>query len=690
MNSIYKKNIDFPSHLIGAHNHEPMEFRIRYGNNTVIEEKLYSLEHSESALEKLKKTGVNLIWVHGYKGFGLKYEKAALQDVSKFAKLCHKHGFLMCVYIQTLPVFYETILDEYPKAKDWFQINALGEPNRYTWQYFRYKACINNEDFIKYIEKVISYVLKNIQLDMVFFDNLGWSEEPYSCHCDSCQTKFKNYLMEKYNSEDLIYKRFGLKSFKYVKLPQYSTYFPAQSLKVIKDPLIQDWIDFRVLSFNNFLKRICGKVNLIRKEVKIYCNIASSPFINTSFIAGYDVSLLPKEIDYYRTEDALTRPTLLKNNALICNVREYKIAHTLERKMIGTIEGEPPTTEELELYLSNILAFNKGNLGFLFPVLIEKDRKTKLETVKKYIDFLSKFKVYYEDITPVSDVACLRSSASLSYSVIETVRSVVLFEQTLLQNQILFSIIFDKNLEELEKYKVLILANQECLSDYQIEKIKNFVKNGGGLVITENTACYNEKRRLREKMGLYQLFKNEGLENIFYISSPHTVPKINKEIFSQSIKSNFKAGKVIYIPHITPEPDERAYDPFSPFKQIHPDMLKLPLNWEELKSAVKWASNEKLSIEVVNAPNTVLIELYKKDISKEIIIHLVNFDLKNSVKNINVKLKLKEKVKEVISFSPDRDKIEKIKFVQTEEGVKFVLPLLKIYEIIGVRVKESI
>ncbi|MDD4871730.1 MAG: hypothetical protein PHR77_14330, partial [Kiritimatiellae bacterium] len=55
---------------------------------------------------------------------------------------------------------------------------------------------------------------------------------------------------------------------------------------------------------------------------------------------------------------------------------------------------------------------------------------------------------------------------------------------------------------QLAGFKVLCLANEASLSDEQIESIRKFVKDGGGLIATHETSLYDEKGRRREDFGL--------------------------------------------------------------------------------------------------------------------------------------------------------------------------------------------
>ncbi len=102
---------------------------------------------------------------------------------------------------------------------------------------------------------------------------------------------------------------------------------------------------------------------------------------------------------------------------------------------------------------------------------------------------------YFKETETIADVAILRSYASIAHSTGETRYSTILFEQTLIQRQIPFDIIFNNQLKDLSKYSVLVLADQESLSDEQTSLIRDYVNRGGGLVATGNTSLFTEWRR---------------------------------------------------------------------------------------------------------------------------------------------------------------------------------------------------
>ncbi len=61
--------------------------------------------------------------------------------------------------------------------------------------------------------------------------------------------------------------------------------------------------------------------------------------------------------------------------------------------------------------------------------------------------------------------------------------------------------------EELAKYKVLYLADVPYLTEQRIKNIKEYVRNGGGLIVGYATSLYDENGKKQEKFGLEELIQ---------------------------------------------------------------------------------------------------------------------------------------------------------------------------------------
>ena len=82
-----------------------------------------------------------------------------------------------------------------------------------------------------------------------------------------------------------------------------------------------------------------------------------------------------------------------------------------------------------------------------------------------------------------------------------------------LETHLPITVIADWNLtsEDLAKYKVLVLANTASLDDTQVEAIRNFVKQGGGLVATLDAGLCDAFGEPRSQHGLAELL---GIEHL--------------------------------------------------------------------------------------------------------------------------------------------------------------------------------
>lgn len=81
--------------------------------------------------------------------------------------------------------------------------------------------------------------------------------------------------------------------------------------------------------------------------------------------------------------------------------------------------------------------------------------------------------------------------------------------QTMLERHLPVSLVTDRELErgDLEPYKVLLLPNCAAMGPAELETVRKFVRNGGGLVATYETSLYDEHARARPAFGLEDVFQ---------------------------------------------------------------------------------------------------------------------------------------------------------------------------------------
>lgn len=96
----------------------------------------------------------------------------------------------------------------------------------------------------------------------------------------------------------------------------------------------------------------------------------------------------------------------------------------------------------------------------------------------------------------------------------------------LTEQHVPFQFIFDNQLtaEQLEPYKVLVLPNAAALSDEAIEAIGQWVRKGGHLVATAETALYDEWGGKRAEPGLDALLRAPDAEKVEVPVVPDAAP----------------------------------------------------------------------------------------------------------------------------------------------------------------------
>jgi hypothetical protein len=640
--------------------HEPLLFVVRRGGQRLDAYKEYQDAQSEELLKRLKDQGVEVFHTHLYKGFGMQAEKPEMEDARKAAEIAHRLGLKVDIYIQWNTMMYETFFAEEPRAQNWIQRDVAGKPILLTYGYqqsYRYRPCFANQEYLDYLKKIVKYAVEEVKTDFIHFDNFDLNPEPDSCHCSACVAGFRNFLKAKYSAEKRK-ERFGFENVDYVNPPQWNDPNPPRRMEIIFDPALQEWIDFRCQVMSDALKQLALHARSLNPEVAIEVNPHGITGGNRAWEAGLDHSRFLKYTDVFWTEEE-NEPGYLPDGRLISRIRSLKLARTYGNILLSYIADNP-------VAMAENLSFNQ-TLGFVGQDPLSPD-------MLKYINFYRKNRDLYQETRDEATVAVFRSYPSIAYHNARAQLSAILVEQALIQARIPFDLIFDEHLANLSKYKVVILPNSECLSDWQITALRQFVEEGGGLVVTEQAGLYDEWRRVRVQPGLAGLVE----------SQPKAEPYQERVSGSNSVaappaKKDFGRGRVVYFPSLVfdgPMPVAEAY--FT----ISNRYWKRPVNWQDLCEGIRWAANRPWSLEV-SAPASVVANLVSQPEKRRLTLHLVNYAARQGgvVTSVEVKVELPTGavIKGIKLRSPDY--AETTISISHQEGamVSFRIPEIKTY-----------
>jgi hypothetical protein len=625
----------------GGATHEPWMFQVRRNKNfNQWQKEYYDYQTSAEYIKSLAEAGVTVYHLYFYKGFGFEAEKVHMDKAAKAAEIAHKYGMKVDTYIQWNTMLYETFFAEVPEAKTdlWYQVDVNGKPIMLTYshqQSFRYRPCFNHDAYMEYFkEKIIRYAIEVVKTDFLHFDNFDYNDANDADFNPATIAAFRKYLEDKYTPSKRI-ERFGFDNVSYVLPPMWNNSNPAGTLVEIKDPMMQEWIDFRCWTLVTRLKECIEFARSLNKEVVIEVNSggieggnrAWEYGINHGDLMQYTNVIWAEDLNYAQWQDGVA----------VGKFRNYKLGRSTTNFIMSYNKTSYDFAENLALNRTI------GSLGW-----------SELDEVElKYLSFWRANKELYTGMEGAEKVALLRSYPSMAYNTRDTHISVNMAEQALQQSQIPFDIIYDEHLERLNNYSVLVLANQESLSDENIIAIKAFAKDGGGLVVTDKTGKYDGWRRLRKNNLTDEMYLETG---------------VTGEV-KDSFSFVYGMGLVQYIPElIRPEGE---------IKLGYYTTWVMPENADELVSAVYDVAAEELPLRVL-APEWVGISHDMR--GDRDIIHLFNYNHKRDVSGVT--LHFKGAVKRASAISPDREGEINIPFTGNDKGVTLKIPDFPVYMII--------
>jgi hypothetical protein len=478
-----------------------------------------------------------------------------------------------------------------------------------------------------------------------------WWPEPQSCRCRYCRAQFREFLAGRYPDPAIARRRFGFAGFEQVLPPAYNLEAPPVLIAELRNPLMQEWSLFRAASLAQRFGELSQYIHGLAPNAAMIGNPTMHQEGNVGFVYGLDLEQLLAHCDGVWTEEP-NLPEWTADGRLVSQIRSYKAARAMGQTLFvwQNLTGyEAYQKSPQVLRLAEALAYNDANLG----VVAGGDaRSNDPEEILRYMRFFWSHIADLRHTTPVTDAGVLRSFASIQFNPSQSLFSTVLFEQTLIESHVPFGLLFDRQLRDLSRYKVLVLAGQDALSDEQVARIGQFVADGGGVVATGNTGQLTDWRTRRSQPALADLYDK---------------------------------GRVIYVPQI----DAAAPPPPAQMSYYIPNALwKLPRNAEALVTAVKQAAGGRLSVEV-EAPAWVTAEVADQAATGTRLLHLINFKYQVPLRDIPVRVRLPQgaRFREAVVETPDGPSQE-LHVTVEDDAVSFRVPELKVYDLILLRTEH--
>ena len=248
----------------------------------------YDRLHGEELIAKAARMGINTIYTHFFKGFGLVHEHDEMERMRDFVKIAHKNGVQVIGYCQLGSLYYEAMLDEVPELEDWAARDENGGYLYYAnsrQHYYRWRPCLENPDFLAYFKRVIAWGVEHVGLDGFHFDNSQVRE----CYCPRCQAAFRAFLTENIpNPREVL----GLAHFRNVRIP------PLLQNDEVHDPLCLWRARFRHAQLARAQKEIFDYVKSFGRLV-----LHNPGLLRPDFSKSGDPALTPASCDFVFAEN---------------------------------------------------------------------------------------------------------------------------------------------------------------------------------------------------------------------------------------------------------------------------------------------------------------------------------------------------------------------------------------------------
>lgn len=673
------KTLTRPVVIVG--NHEPLIFRRRCGCSAD-EARRFAYEHSPEMVERLAERGVTWVRTHFFKGFGLAAEREEIDLTRAFTELCHRHGIRVELYTQFGTLQYETFLAEAPECRDWVSINSDGQlcGIAYGHQPFRWRPCTTKEGYWEYFKKVLDVGMDEVKGDGFGFDNVREHPEPESCHCPACLAAFVQYLKAKYRVDTpegaaLAKERFGFALLDHVTPPTFNRWNQAIDLRVIRDPVMQEWIQYRTDKLAQRFQEIWRHVKGKRPEMLIEHNVYGEFGANDAYWNGSDMhKVLPWTEAFWDERPPHAPEYDAKEDRFLYRAHAYKLGQACDAVVFAWHAGRD--ADQRNLALSECFAFNQGHVsGFGYSAGFAKGAWAEADA---FIAFRKEHPDLFENTSSAAQVGVVEHSPSLSYNCIEPHYAEVLTLASLLAGHVPFDLVPEQTAESLARYQVIVLPDVECLSDAEAKSYLDFVAAGGAIVATRRSGMFDSWRRVRGDNALTEMLRTAGGYEKFLAASPGRGPRA-KSAAGAMLKGAFGQGRFVCLQQI---------QPVQPFQQkrenwaIHPSYWQLPRNYRQFLEAIDWASGDTRQLEVT-APKGVAAEFRKAPQGRHVL-HLVNYNLAQPAAAVLVHLRGIEATTARL-WTPWDGKPRDLRLRKDADGLRTTLGTLKRYAIVEIQ-----
>ncbi|MFA6294412.1 MAG: hypothetical protein WC637_21660 [Victivallales bacterium] len=569
-------------------NWEPKMFLQRRGDGSFCDlDTLWRDIHSDHAIQRMKKIGVNLSHIHFHKGYGLEHEKESIAEAKAWSERLRENGIAVGVYIGST-FFYEAFRHpDYEKM-----ITQNGAAGWSASQYFRKGWCYNSPEAFDYFKEVIRVAIKEVEADILHFDNSFCDIYDLLCHCDNCVNGFHRFVRDEIPE---IAKAAGYDS-PYLLLPPPSgnrEHFA--SLSELREPGAIAWALYHAESGTRAFRRFADFARGLRPDIAILFNGADLCGISSLSYANHEMEKMVIA-DITCVEDSLENPVIVTEDGMpVSRFRAYKVGARTKTRVCYYTTGEK---QDNCLMLAEAAVFNYRSLGFV-ETAMQANHKVRQED-EPLLRYLVDHEPLFVEREPWHNIAVLRHHESQLLNPYPSGLSPYVVEQMLFEDHAPFAIIGEKEIDLAflsARFDLVILPDCKCLSEKEIFVLEEYVQQGGRLLSIGVSATATPLNHYRPAWGLSRIFNHPGLPAASISSYEEVATNAGAQKSDSScltLTAEFGQGRAMHIPGLAFRlPDKSCLTRFAGYDWYYHPYWKAPANADLFRDAVRSLITDK-------------------------------------------------------------------------------------------------
>ncbi|KKL46295.1 hypothetical protein LCGC14_2347000, partial [marine sediment metagenome] len=252
----------------------------------------------------------------------------------------------------------------------------------------------------------------------------------------------------------------------------------------IRTTQIHDWIDHRVAMLVEFYADMAQHVKAKKPGTAVGLNIKGIHGHNRAFAHGVCHGALADILDFSCIDGYRLG---MSNGQVHSEIRFFKAAHSTH---VTVVDGQSSELQTAEAQVFNYRKEIPGH-GWLGDI-------GGCTVYTPMAQFLRGNQRLFHQRTHLHDVVVLRYEPATNYNCGTVHEQLMPFEKTLAVEKIPWGIIFDKQIDELDRYRIIALPEIQLLSDAWLDRLDAFMTAGGGVIGSGGVASLDDWGRGRD------------------------------------------------------------------------------------------------------------------------------------------------------------------------------------------------